>query len=112
MLIHRRLVHGMQGRADHRDKGRFNTQDSDGWQKQSMDADSSTSSVPQLEVSNVHVGDHRLSIETSDRSAPYQQARRDGESVQSMSDPIANQAQVIICNLNSRLLLARLCVFN
>ncbi|XP_054820579.1 protein MODIFIER OF SNC1 1 isoform X2 [Prosopis cineraria] len=88
----RRAVHGIQGRADHRSKGRFNNQDADEWRQKSVDADSTPSSS-QLEASDVHIGDHRISIETYDRSGSYHQARHDGESVQSMSDPIATQAQ-------------------
>lgn len=95
MPVYRRADHGTQGRADHRNKGRFNSQDADEWRKKSIDADSNPSSS-QLKVSNVHIGDHRISIGTYDRSGSYSQTRHDGESVQSMSDPTANQAQVMV----------------
>lgn len=95
MLIHRQAAHGMQGRGDHRNKGKLTNQDADGWRKKSMVADSSASSGTQLEASNVLVGDHRISIETYDRSGSYNQTRCDGESVQARSDSVDDHAQVM-----------------
>ncbi|XP_028778299.1 protein MODIFIER OF SNC1 1 isoform X2 [Neltuma alba] len=88
----RRAGHVFHGRADHRNKGRFNSEDADEWRKKSVDGDS-TSSSSQLEASNVHIGDHRISIETYDRSGSYHQASHDGESGHLMSDPSGGQAQ-------------------
>ncbi|KAI4336185.1 hypothetical protein L6164_014741 [Bauhinia variegata] len=88
----RQTAHGMQGRADHRNKGRSNAHDADGWRKKSMVAE--TLSPAKVEATNVQVGDHLISVETYDRSAFYQQARHDVESVQIMSDTSDNQAQL------------------
>ncbi|XP_027329249.1 protein MODIFIER OF SNC1 1 isoform X2 [Abrus precatorius] len=89
----RQAAHGMQGRGDHRNKGRSNDQDADGWRKRSMVEDSSASSGAQLEASNLLVGDHRISVETYDRSGSYIQARHIGEHVQTRSDPPENHAK-------------------
>ncbi|XP_061366814.1 protein MODIFIER OF SNC1 1-like isoform X2 [Gastrolobium bilobum] len=97
----RRTAHGMQGRGDHRNRGRLNNQDADGWGKKSVVEDSSASSGELLEASNVLVGDNRISVETYDRSGSYNQARHDGESVQrhdgesvqTMSDPADSHEQ-------------------
>lgn len=63
MLIHRQAAHGMHGRGDHRNKGRSNNQDADGWRKKSVVEDSSASSGAQLEASNVLVGDHQIPVQ-------------------------------------------------
>ncbi|KAK7265665.1 hypothetical protein RJT34_33288 [Clitoria ternatea] len=89
----RRTAHGMQGRGDHRNKGRSNNQDADGWRKKSMVEDSSASSGALLEVSDVLVGDHRISVEAYDRSGSNNQARYIGESVQIRSDSADSHAQ-------------------
>lgn len=93
MPVYRRADHVIQGRVDHRNKGRFSSQDADEWRKKVVDADI-TSSSSQLKTSNVHIGDHRISIGTYDRSGSYRQARHAGESVQSMSEPTASRGQV------------------
>ncbi|KAJ1439082.1 Protein MODIFIER OF SNC1 1 [Sesbania bispinosa] len=80
----RRVTHGMQGRGDHRGKGRLNNQDADGWRKKSVVEDSSASAGAQFEASNVLVGDHCISVN---------QVRHDGESVQTRSDPADSHAQ-------------------
>jgi hypothetical protein len=95
MFIHRRTAHGMQGRGDHRNRGRLNNQDADGWRKKSVVEDSSASSGAQLEPSNVLVGDHRISVETYIRSGSNNQPRHNGESVQTTSDPTDGHAQVM-----------------
>ena len=95
MLIHRQTAHGMQGRGDHRNKGKLNNQDFDGWQKKPVVADTSASSGAQLEASNVLIGDHRISVETYDRSGSYNPTRHDGESVQTRSDPVDGHDQVM-----------------
>ncbi|XP_020212091.1 protein MODIFIER OF SNC1 1 isoform X2 [Cajanus cajan] len=87
----RQTAHG--GRGDHRNKGRSNNQDADGWRKKSVIEDSSASSGAQLETSNVLVGDHQISVQTYDRSGNYNQARHIGESVQTRSDPADSHAQ-------------------
>ncbi|RDX81822.1 Protein MODIFIER OF SNC1 1, partial [Mucuna pruriens] len=89
----RQTAHGMQGRGDHRNKGRSNNQDADGWRKKFVVEDSSASSGAQLEASNVLVGDHQISVQTYDRSGSYNQARHIGESVQTRSDPADSHAQ-------------------
>ncbi|ESW27443.1 hypothetical protein PHAVU_003G202300 [Phaseolus vulgaris] len=89
----RQSAHGMQGRGDHRNKGRSNNQDADGWRKKSVVEDSSASLGVQLEASNVLVGDHQISVQTYDRSGSYNQARHIGESVQTLSDSGDSHAQ-------------------
>ncbi|KAF7838307.1 protein MODIFIER OF SNC1 1 isoform X1 [Senna tora] len=91
----RRIAHGMQGRNDHRNKGRYSNHDADGWQKKSVCADSSTSSDQPIETSNIHVGDHLLSVEMYKRSGSYHihRARNDVEPPQTVSDPTDSQAQ-------------------
>ncbi|KAL2321804.1 hypothetical protein Fmac_026183 [Flemingia macrophylla] len=101
----RQTAHGMQGRGDHRNKGRSNNQDADrnkgrsnnqdadGWQKKSVVEDSSASSGAQLEASNVLVGDHQIPVQTYDRVGNYNQTRHVGESVQTRSDPADSHAQ-------------------
>ncbi|KAK7389093.1 hypothetical protein VNO78_23925 [Psophocarpus tetragonolobus] len=89
----RQTPHGMQGRGDHRNKGRSTNQDVDGWRKKSVVEDSSASSGAQLEASNVLVGDHQISVQAYDRSGSYNQARHIGESVQTRSDPADSHAQ-------------------
>lgn len=75
----------MQGRGDHRNKGRLNNQDADGWQKKPVIEESSASTGAQLETSNVLIGEHCISVT---------QVRPDGESVQTGSDPVDSYAQV------------------
>ncbi|BAT76065.1 Protein MODIFIER OF SNC1 1 MODIFIER OF snc1, 1 [Vigna angularis] len=89
----RQSAHGMQGRGDHRNKGRSNNLDADGWRKKSVVEDSLASSGVQLEASNVLVGDHQISVQTNDRSGSYNQARHFGESVQTWSDSGDSHAQ-------------------
>ncbi|OIW17736.1 hypothetical protein TanjilG_29086 [Lupinus angustifolius] len=84
--------HGMQDRSDHRNKGKLTNQDADGWRKKSVIADSLATSGPLLETPDLLVGDHRISIETYDRSASYNKARRE-EPVQARSDSVDDHAQ-------------------
>lgn len=95
VLIHRQAAHGMHGRGIHRNKGRSNNQDADGWRKKSVVEDSSASSGAQLEASNVLVGDHQIPVQTYDRSGSFNKARHIGESVQTRSDPADSHAQVM-----------------
>lgn len=85
MLIYRRTAVGMQSRGDNRNKGRLNNQDADGWRKKSLVEDSSASSGALLQVSNVLVGDHCISVN---------QVRHNGESAQTRTDPAESHAQV------------------
>ncbi|KAL3018605.1 hypothetical protein AAZX31_05G037700 [Glycine max] len=89
----RQAAHGMHGRGIHRNKGRSNNQDADGWRKKSVVEDSSASSGAQLEASNVLVGDHQIPVQTYDRSGSFNKARHIGESVQTRSDPADSHAQ-------------------
>lgn len=92
--FHRRATHG--GRFDHRGKGRFNSQDVDGWRKKSISADSSSvagSSNVELS-SNVHVQDCNSPMQDPQKSGLHHQGSEDEESGL-MSDPIDSQAQVI-----------------
>lgn len=94
MLIHRHISHGMQGRGSHR-KGRFDTQDADGWRKKSGVIDSSTSSGAQLDASNILVGEHQISVDAYERSGSYSQVRREEESMQILADSADSHVQVM-----------------
>ncbi|KAJ7945842.1 Protein MODIFIER OF SNC1 1 [Quillaja saponaria] len=83
VAISRRSGHGIQGRADHRNKERLYAQDADGWWKKSLVADSPTVTAAQLETSNFHVEDQ----------CTYAQARGEGEPMQSLSDPSDDHIQ-------------------
>ena len=53
--IPRRSTQGLHSKADHRGKGRFSTQEADGWQKKSQVADQQcTVSTAHYEISSVH----------------------------------------------------------
>lgn len=73
----------MHGRTDHRDRGRFNSQEVDGWQKKPTAG---------LENSKLNVQDH--SSGTAEKSG-YPQARDEGEPVQTIHDPSDSQVQVM-----------------
>jgi hypothetical protein len=94
MLLYRKISHSVQGRGNHR-KGRLYTQDADGWQKKFGVIDSSTSSGTQLEASNIFVGEHQISIDAYERSGPYSQVRRKGESMQNLSHSADSREQVM-----------------
>lgn len=84
----------MQGRHNHC-KGRFDTQDVDGWEKKFGVIDSSPSSGTQLEASSILVGEHQISVDAYERSGLYSQVRREGVSVQTLSDSANSREQVI-----------------
>ena len=94
MLIYRPISHGIQGRGNHR-KGRLDTQDIDDWRKKSGVIDSSTSSGARLDASNILVGEHQISIDAYERSGPYSQVRRKGESMQNLSHSADSREQVM-----------------
>ncbi|MCI38979.1 putative modifier OF SNC1 1, partial [Trifolium medium] len=89
-----KISHSVQGRGNHR-KGRLYTQDADGWRKKSGVIDSSTSSGTQLEASNILVGEHQIFIDADERSGSYNQVRRKGESMQSLSHSTDSREQVM-----------------
>ncbi|KAL5076411.1 hypothetical protein RYX36_015395 [Vicia faba] len=88
----RQVSHGMQGRHNHR-KSRLDTQDVDGWQKKFGVIDSSSSSGTQLEASSILVGEHQISVDAYERSGSYSQVRREGISVQTLSDSANSHEQ-------------------
>ncbi|XP_061362963.1 protein MODIFIER OF SNC1 1-like [Gastrolobium bilobum] len=89
----RKIANGMQGRGNHGNKGRLNNQDADSLRKKSENIYSSTSSGAQLEASNILVGDHQISVDAYERSGSNRQARRNGKSIQTLSDPVDGHAQ-------------------
>ncbi|KAK9278924.1 hypothetical protein L1049_028505 [Liquidambar formosana] len=91
--IPRITTHGVQGRVDHRGKGRFNAQEADGWRKKSLVADSSILvSAANSESSNVHQDNH-TSVEASEKSVSCLEGKDEGEFATSMVDPSDIQAQ-------------------
>lgn len=93
--FHRRSTHGMHGRPDHHGKGRFSTQEAEGWRRRSHVADlPSVLSSSHFESSNVHRQDHNPT-EATEKSGSYHQGKDDGESVLPHPDPSDSQVQVI-----------------
>ncbi|GAV58319.1 hypothetical protein CFOL_v3_01853, partial [Cephalotus follicularis] len=92
MAISRRSTHGMHVRADHRNKGRLNTQDVDGWRKKYPVADSSDglSASHSENSSNVHLQNQK----PLDVAGPYPLGKDEEDSVPPMFDPIDSQAQM------------------
>uniref|UniRef100_A0A6M2F9A6 BAT2 N-terminal domain-containing protein n=1 Tax=Populus davidiana TaxID=266767 RepID=A0A6M2F9A6_9ROSI len=87
----RRSTHGMHGRPDHHGKGRFSTQEAEGWRRRSHVADlPSVLSSSHFESSNVHRQDHNPT-EATEKSGSYHQGKDDGESVLPHSDPSDSQ---------------------
>ncbi|KAJ7956209.1 Protein MODIFIER OF SNC1 1 [Quillaja saponaria] len=93
VAIPRRASHGMQDRADHRNKERLNTQDTDGWWKKSLASDSLIVKAPRLETSNVNAEDRCTSCDTNERSESYTKARSEEEPAQTESDPSDSHIQ-------------------
>lgn len=90
----RRSSHGMHGRVDHRGKGRFNTQEGDGWRRKSEVADpQSVVSGVHYEFSSVHMEDY-TPAETTQNSVSHSSGKDDGESVPNVSDPNDIEAQI------------------
>ncbi|XP_021680282.2 protein MODIFIER OF SNC1 1 isoform X2 [Hevea brasiliensis] len=89
--IPRRSSHGMHGRADHRGKGRFNTQEADGWRKKSQVADpQSIVSTVHCEISSVNGQDHN-SAEATQNSVMHPSVKDDGESMAPNFEPSDSQ---------------------
>ncbi|KAL5816232.1 hypothetical protein ACOSQ3_024610 [Xanthoceras sorbifolium] len=92
-VVSRRSIHGMHGRTDHRGKGRFNSQEADGWRKKSSGADSSSLiSAAHSESSNIQVQDHTHE-DTSEKSGSYCQGKDGEEPMPPMSDTSDSEAQ-------------------
>lgn len=90
----------MHGRPDHRGKGRFSSQEADGWRRKSSVAVSSTdTSVAHSESSNILIQDHPAK-EVTVKLEFNPQGNDGGGSMPSMSEPSDSQAQVIyICTV-------------
>lgn len=95
MQIHRRSAHSMHGRTDHRGKGKFNSQEVEGWRKKAPISDSpGVTSSTQCENSIVHM-QNKAPKEFAEKSGSYLQGKDEGESMPPMFDPNDSQAQVI-----------------
>ncbi|XVF54075.1 hypothetical protein PTKIN_Ptkin05aG0151800 [Pterospermum kingtungense] len=92
--INRRSTHSMHGRTDHRGRGRFNSQDGDGWRKKPPFTDSSfvKSTTHSENPSDANMQDY-MSLEASEKSGSYLQARDEGESMPPAYDPSDSQVQ-------------------
>lgn len=106
MHIYRRSTHSRHGRTDHRGRGRFNSEDVDGWRKKPPFTDSSNvKSAAHFEnPSESNVQDY-VSLEASDKSGSYPQARDEGELMPPVYDPSDSEAQVIFFILYALLFL-------
>lgn len=92
-VISRRSTHGMHGRPDHRGKGRFSSQEADGWRRKSSVAVPSTDmSVAHSESSNILIQDHPAK-EVTIKLEFNPQGNDGGELMPSMSEPSDSQAQ-------------------
>ncbi|XWS37510.1 hypothetical protein CRYUN_Cryun19dG0049000 [Craigia yunnanensis] len=92
--INRKCTHSMHGRTDHRGRGRYNSQDVDGWRKKPPFTDSSNvkSTTHSENPSDANVQDY-MSLEASEKSGSYPQLRDEGESMPPVHDPGDSQAQ-------------------
>ncbi|XP_043813784.1 protein MODIFIER OF SNC1 1 isoform X2 [Manihot esculenta] len=89
--IPRRSTQGMHSRADHRGKGRFSTQEADGWRKKSQVADQRCIvSTAHYEISSVH-GQAHSSVEAPQNSVLHPSLKDDGESMPPASEPSDSQ---------------------
>lgn len=100
MILYRRSTNSTQSRADHYGKGRFTTQEVEGWQKKPSTTESPTVvSAVHLETSNIHMHDHHRSTEATENSGSLPHGKLEEQSVLPMSDLSDNPAQVykLIC---------------
>ncbi|GLT79481.1 hypothetical protein SLA2020_509670 [Shorea laevis] len=90
-VIPRRSTRGMHGITNHHDRGRYNSQEIDRWQKKPSVIDSSCAKpAMDLENSNFDVQDHASGA--AERSG-YPQSGDEGEPVQTIYDTSDSQAQ-------------------
>lgn len=93
----RRPAHGIQSRADHHGRGRFNNVELEGRQNKPLIAHPPILVAPvHSETSNVHVQDHYVSIEASKVSGPQSHGKPDGQSMPPILDKSDTQEQVHI----------------
>ncbi|PPS16860.1 hypothetical protein GOBAR_AA03720 [Gossypium barbadense] len=92
--MNRRSTHSRHGRTDHRGRGRFNSEDVDGWRKKLpfMDSSNVKSAAHFENPSESNVQDY-VSLEASDKSGSYPQARDEGELMPPVYDPSDSEAQ-------------------
>ncbi|XP_022766737.1 protein MODIFIER OF SNC1 1-like isoform X2 [Durio zibethinus] len=89
-----RSTHSMDGRTDRRGRGRFKSQDVDGWHKKPPFTDLSNikSNTHSENPSDANVENY-TSLEASEKSGSYVQARDEGESMPHVLDPSDSQSQ-------------------
>ncbi|CAA2934241.1 Hypothetical predicted protein [Olea europaea subsp. europaea] len=90
----RRTYHGRQGRTDHHGKGKFTSQDADGWQKKLTTAESSSMIVASNvdPNSDIHGSGHNFVVEAAPISV-INLSGMEGESLTELNDSADNQAQ-------------------
>ncbi|KAJ6672335.1 PROTEIN MODIFIER OF SNC1 1 [Salix viminalis] len=88
----RRSTQGMHGRSDHHGKGRFITQEADGWRRRSQVADSPSVLSSHFGSSNVYRQDHG-SADATEKSGFCHQGKYDGETVPPQPDPSDSPTQ-------------------
>ncbi|XP_057951718.1 protein MODIFIER OF SNC1 1 [Malania oleifera] len=93
--VSRRGNYGLQAVVDNRGKAKFSPQETDGWRKKPLVADSSNVvSVTNFETSsNPHIQDRPASTESIERSGSYFQGKDDRDSVTPTFDPSDCHAQ-------------------
>lgn len=93
--FYRRSYHGGNPRVDHRGKGKFNSQDADGWQRKPLNNDSSSAVVASNNESKRSILSHGHNIvgEDSENSMMDPVGKTEGDSAE-VSDSADIQAQV------------------
>ncbi|XP_022896180.1 protein MODIFIER OF SNC1 1-like isoform X2 [Olea europaea var. sylvestris] len=93
-VLSRRTYHGRQGRIDHHGKGKFTSQDADGWQKKLTTAESSSMIVASNvdPKSDIHGSGHNFVVEAAPISV-INLSGMEGESLTELNDSADNQAQ-------------------
>lgn len=81
---------------DHRGKGKFNSQDADGWRRKPLTAESSSgAAVPNVSAPNIHAHGPNIVAEASENSVVDPAGKVEGDSVETY-DSTDIQAQVCI----------------
>lgn len=97
MLKYRRSTHGMQSRGDHYGRGRFKTQEAEGWQKKpTVPEPTAVVLAVHSETSILHLHDHHGSTEATGNLGSHSHGKLEGQSVSPMSEQSDNHAQVYI----------------
>ncbi|KAL0385093.1 UNVERIFIED_CONTAM: protein MODIFIER OF SNC1 1 [Sesamum radiatum] len=93
-IASRRSYYGGQGRVDHLSKGKFNSQDADGWRRKPLTVESSSvAAVSYASAPNVPTHDPNIVVDASENSMVDPAGKVEGDSVETY-DSTDIQAQV------------------